>query len=579
MSSSPASTGAAAGRSRPSRLRAPSLTAVAIAAAVVLLTQGALVAHADDLESAPAAASEAVAEGSAALAEEAAEESGEPVVEPVEPVDPTAEEPVEAATEGPVDEPVDIVVRADKIAEPVEASDTAEPTEASTEPLDEALPVADSDAEVAEQAPPASLVENLPVVTEDDYFVIAPGTTLTVAAPGILKNDSDPEKDPFTAQQWGFTTWLGNTGNIGSDGQFGFTPKPGFTGTDTITYYAQDAGHGGTSGTIYVTVQDDVDSSTNHSPDTVPDTYTTPQDEPLGIPSQWGLLANDTDEDGDMITTQALGPIATEQGGSVTIDADGSFYYLPPAGYIGKDYVGYSVYDTFGAGTWGSLIISVTPPGTIPGGPNAAPVAIEDSYFAPVNVPLHIDAVHGVLVNDHDPEGTALSAWTADWGITQNGGAGTVASDGSFIYTPPAGADPQGQDLFGYLATDEAGLSTFASIRIYYTAAVPIVDDPGTDPGTGGPKPGEPHPGDPHPGDPQPGDPQPGEDDPNGGAPTPALPGSPIIATSQTVSSSPDHESLALTGLSLWQPLGGAAAVLLLGALGIVVASRRRRSR
>jgi hypothetical protein len=497
-------------------------------------------------------------------------------------VDETADEQAEAPIEAPAEAPAEVVVPEDGIedVEPTQASDADEPSDVTPAPVVDNAPIVEN-APIAETlstdaaehvSPPASLVENLPVVTEDDYFVIAPGATLTVAAPGILHNDSDPEKDPFTVQQGANTTLHGNTWFTGTQGQFGFTAQPGFVGTEVLTYFAQDAGHDATTGTIYVTVQDNVDSNENHWPDTLPDTYTTPQDEPLSIPSHLGVLANDTDPDGDLITTQAVGPIATYNGGTVIIDADGSFYYTPPAGFIGEDAVGYVAYDTFGGGSWGTLIISVTPPGTVPAGPNAAPVALDDVYFTPVNVPLQIDALHGALVNDHDPEGTALTASTYNWGKSQAGGVGTVATDGSFIYVAPVDVTAQSQDYFTYIVTDEAGLSSHASILITFTDAVGIVEEPGTDPGTGpdGSNPGEPHPGDPQPA---------GEGGSVGESPTPAVPSSPVIAASQTTPSSREAESLAFTGLSLWQPLGGAAAVLLLGAFGLVVAGRRRRSR
>jgi len=574
-----------------SRLRAPALAAVALAASLGLLSQGALVAHADDLAAATVAETSAVAsdetvdgEVTAGSAVEEIEATVEPpvvveVADPVEVAEPSEaveSQPAEAVEEEPADE-----AAAEKGAPDLaDGAVEGESSDSLTTPVpaegdEAALPVQEKQA-----APEAALVgENLPVVTEDDYFVIAPGGTVSIGSPGLLHNDSDPEKDPIITQQFSFTTWLGNTGHIGGHGEFSFTAAPGFTGTDIMTYYAQDegTGHGGTTGTIYVTVQANTDPNENHWPDTLPDTYTTPQDEPLSMPSHMGVLANDTDADGDTITTQAIGPTATDKGGTIIIDADGSFYYTPPAGFIGEDHIGYIARDTFGGGVWGSLVISVTPTGSIPAGPNDAPVAVNDEYFTPVNVPLHIDAATGALLNDYDPEGTALTA-SNDWGPSAAGGVGTVTTDGGFIYTAPTGVMPKESDYFPYTVTDEAGLSSTAIISITFTDAAAIVDEPGDPGGNTGTDHG--HPGDSgNSGDPSvpAGDSdQPTVGETDGETPSPELPSTPIVTASQTTGSFRDDDELAFTGFGVWPLIGGSVTVLVLGAAGLAIARRRR---
>jgi hypothetical protein len=547
-----------------SRLRAPALAAVALAASLGLLSQGALVAHADDLAAATVAETSAVASDETVDGEVAAGSA-------VEEIEATVEPPIVVEVADPVEvaEPSEAVESQPAEAVEGEAADEVAAETGAPDLADEAaLPVQEEQA-----APEAALVgENLPVVTEDDYFVIAPGDTVSIGSPGLLHNDSDPEKDPIITQQFSFTTWLGNTGHIGGHGEFSFTAAPGFTGTDTMTYYAQDegTGHGGTTGTIYVTVQANTDPHENHWPDTLPDTYTTPQDEPLSMPSHMGVLANDTDADGDTITTQAIGPTATDKGGTVIIDADGSFYYTPPAGFIGEDHIGYIARDTFGGGVWGSLVISVTPIGSIPAGPNGAPVAVNDEYFTPVNVPLHIDAATGALLNDYDPEGTALTA-SNDWGPSAAGGVGTVTTDGGFIYTAPTGMMPKESDYFPYTVTDEAGLSSTAIISITFT------DEPGDPDGSTGTDHG--HPGDSgNSGDPSvpAGDSdQPTVGETDGETPSPELPSTPIVTASQTTGSLRDDE-LAFTGFGVWPLIGGSVTVLVLGAAGLAIARRRR---
>lgn len=106
-----------------------------------------------------------------------------------------------------------------------------EETSPTAEPTNEATP---------EQTPTAEttpiVIGNLPPDLVADFFVMPAGTTLTVDAPGVLANDSDPEGDPFTAvllqqAQHGQLA-------LAADGSFTYTPNSGFVGTDTFTYIA-----------------------------------------------------------------------------------------------------------------------------------------------------------------------------------------------------------------------------------------------------------------------------------------------------------------------------------------------------
>jgi hypothetical protein len=58
-----------------------------------------------------------------------------------------------------------------------------------------------------------------------------------------------------------------------------------------------------------------------------------------------GLLANDTDADAGDVLTVVPGTVATAQGGTATLNADGSFTYLSPAGFTGGDSFTYTVTD------------------------------------------------------------------------------------------------------------------------------------------------------------------------------------------------------------------------------------------
>ncbi|MEX2026326.1 MAG: Ig-like domain-containing protein, partial [Pirellulaceae bacterium] len=93
---------------------------------------------------------------------------------------------------------------------------------------------------------------------------------------------------------------------------------------------------------------------------------------------------------------------------------------------------------------------------------NDAPQAVADAYVTNQNTPLNIGAP-GVLANDSDAEGSSLAVN----GVTLLPTKGSVAvnSNGSFTYTPRAGAS--GLDTFKYRVTDGSltGVGT-VTIRI-----------------------------------------------------------------------------------------------------------------
>ena len=104
-------------------------------------------------------------------------------------------------------------------------------------------------------------------------------------------------------------------------------------------------------------VQHDVTvTSPNQAPSAVPDNYSTSQDValPIGAP---GVLANDTDPDGDALTAQLVGSTAN---GTVSLQSDGSFTFTPNAGFTGDDSFSYTASDGSLTST-ATVTITVTP--------------------------------------------------------------------------------------------------------------------------------------------------------------------------------------------------------------------------
>ena len=186
-------------------------------------------------------------------------------------------------------------------------------------------------------------------------------------------------------------------------------------------------------GTLTITV-----NAVNDAPVAVDDAVTATEDTVFN--SVIELDANDTDIDGDSLSVVA-GTFATTQGGSITIAADGSYTYTPPATFSGIDTVDYTVTD----GTLtdvGTLTITVSNVNNAPVAVDDAVTATEDTVF---NSAIDLDA------NDTDADGDPLSVVAGTFATTQ-GGSITIAADGSYSYTPAANFN--GIDTVDYTVTD-----------------------------------------------------------------------------------------------------------------------------
>ena len=95
-----------------------------------------------------------------------------------------------------------------------------------------------------------------PVVVNDAYSItsraLAGDPGLTVAAPGILVNDTDPQSYPLNA------VLVAGPSNgavtLNANGLFVYTPAPNFVGTDSFTYLANDGFVNSATATVNLTV-------------------------------------------------------------------------------------------------------------------------------------------------------------------------------------------------------------------------------------------------------------------------------------------------------------------------------------
>src|SRR6185312_9142966 len=140
---------------------------------------------------------------------------------------------------------------------------------------------------------------------------------------------------------------------LNTDGSFSYLPALNFNGIDTFTYKATDgqAQSGIATATITVTPVNDAPVAAND------DNYTTPEDTQLTVIAP-GVLANDSDVDGDPLSTILVtGP----SHGTLTLNGDGSFSYMPALNFNGIDTFTYRATDGQAQSGIARATITVTP--------------------------------------------------------------------------------------------------------------------------------------------------------------------------------------------------------------------------
>ena len=94
--------------------------------------------------------------------------------------------------------------------------------------------------------------QSKPPVAQDDSFSTRAGTALTVSAPGVLNNDTDPQLYPLSATAVSVPT--SGTLLFNGDGSFTYTPNQGFTGVDSFTYVANNGHFNSNAATVTIAI-------------------------------------------------------------------------------------------------------------------------------------------------------------------------------------------------------------------------------------------------------------------------------------------------------------------------------------
>jgi VCBS repeat-containing protein len=283
---------------------------------------------------------------------------------------------------------------------------------------------------------------NHPPVTVNDTYTTLEDVQLTIAAPGILANDTDVDGDPLTA------VLIGNVSHgtlaLNANGGFTYLSATNYNGSDSFTYRANDGTTNGNLATVTINI-----TPVNHPPVAVNDTYTTLEDVQLTIAAP-GILANDTDVDGDALTAVLVSDVSN---GTLNLNTNGSFTYIPNTNFNGSDSFTYQVSDGFSTGNVATVTINITPV-------NDPPVANDDAYITSENTLLTVPA-SGILTNDTDVENDPLSASLV---TTVSHGSLNLNANGSFTYMPSS--NYFGSDSFTYRASDLSAMSAVATVSV-----------------------------------------------------------------------------------------------------------------
>lgn len=267
---------------------------------------------------------------------------------------------------------------------------------------------------------------NLAPIGGADAFVGGQDQTLDLLFATLFANDLDPDGDAYAA--YDFTqpahgeVWTNPAG-------FGYTPAPGYLGSDGFTYRISD----GAAVSAPIAVSVDV-RGPNQPPVAADDDFAVSNTRILELYFSL-LFANDVDPEGDALEVH---DITQPLHGSIRWTNPAGMVYTPPAGYVGPDSLTYTVADPFGATSTATIHIDVM----------AAPVAVADAVAGPAGAEAQIAYSH-LLGND---SGDGLIVDPAAFGTPANGQIDTCCNAASFRYVPDTGF--VGTDQFTYTLED-----------------------------------------------------------------------------------------------------------------------------
>ena len=192
----------------------------------------------------------------------------------------------------------------------------------------------------------------------------------------------------------------------------------------------------------------------NDAPVATEDFYSTAEDTTLNVVANNGILSNDADADDALVVTKLTDPA----NGTLTLNPDGTFVYVPDPNFNGVDSFTYELQDPAGE-TSSVTTVEITVAAT-----NDAPVATDDTYW----VSEGGTAVHDLSINDFDIDMdfvkgqttvTIVSGPTNGTAFIDANGDLNYQHDGTEVFT----------DSVTYQIVDQGGLTDTATVTINVT--------------------------------------------------------------------------------------------------------------
>lgn len=230
-----------------------------------------------------------------------------------------------------------------------------------------------------------------------DQYTTPWDAVLTVNAPGVLANDNASEGDQLVVT-------LAQAPAVGAvtlreDGSFSYTPAANSEGPVTFVYAVEN--QNGELSHAAVTI--DVTAG-NKAPLGIDNYYTVQVPNSLSVSAANGVLANDLDLDGDVLSAELVEAPAV---GALPLNTDGSFTYEVDPADSGRYQFRYRVVDTRGASAEATAFLTLISPNV--------PVAVPDRG----DVLWGREGYINVLANDYDPDGNALRVVSVSGGDSQ----------------------------------------------------------------------------------------------------------------------------------------------------------------
>jgi hypothetical protein len=281
------------------------------------------------------------------------------------------------------------------------------------------------------------------VVPVPDSLTVVHDRKAVVASPGVLGNDVGIGKGTKAILDTGPAH---GTLNLQGNGGYTYTPAAGYVGADRFYYHPSSAPQDSTLVDINV-----VDTK----PIAVDDAYTSSGGSPLRVGPP-GVLANDVDADGDVVTAALL---AGPSKGTATLNSNGGLRYTPDAGFDGVDSLTYRAWDGAMWSTPATVTIAVllpTPKPTPKPTPTPKATPTPEPFPTPTAEPTPTPTAtptagggsggSGGSGPGSTPDPVAFGGTGSGGGGSSGGGSAPASTPGQPPYAlgPPAGVDPVG---------------------------------------------------------------------------------------------------------------------------------------